>query len=284
MILDPLPLCVNLSHYGLIKVSGKDAETFLQGQLSCDIREVTPTHHQLGAYCNIKGRVIALLRIFLVEDHYYLQLPKVLLEKTYSELKKYGMFSKIKLEKVENDPASKNNIKKFGVYGENSPEFLSELFDKEIKYEDGKTEQIGSILILCLPGLKPRFEIINFSSLTSIPSLPSLSSNIQDWTLLDIQAGIPEIWAESSEQFLPHDLNLPELNAVSFSKGCYRGQEIIARMEYRGNLKKRMIRMQIQDLQNIPTPGSLYEKEGKEVGRIVMGSFDKNNLEILIIQ
>ncbi len=100
-IISSKPIMVDLTTaYGLIEVSGKDASTFLQGQLTCDIRQITALQGGFSAYCNAKGRILALLRIFLYQENYYLQLPKLLLPKVLAQLQQYAKFSKISLKDV----------------------------------------------------------------------------------------------------------------------------------------------------------------------------------------
>jgi len=287
-----------LKHYALISVSGPDALKFLQGQLTCDMQNITETHHQLGAYCTLKGRVIALFRIFLKDNIYYLQFPIGLVENLLKKLKKHGMFSKISIQDES------HQWQKIGVSGKPAAKVLSEILNKEIIYEVNKTEQAlrdlqNDILILSLPGLEPRFELIAPSTTSSPPTLNqtlwetlSQRAEIQDleyWKLLDIRAGIPEIWPETTEQLLPHYINLPHLNAVSFTKGCYCGQEIIARMEYRAKIKRRMIQAILLNTHKAPLPGTLlFEKTEKssdpkkDVGTVITASSTAKGVEMLI--
>ncbi len=107
----------------------------------------------------------------------------------------------------------------------------------------------------------------------------------QDWILLDIRSGIPEVWPETSEQFLPHSLNLPQLGAVSFNKGCYRGQEIIARMEYRATIKRHMFQASLLETTLIPAPGTPLWLNNREepVGMVISASpTPENTVEMLI--
>ena len=169
MITDPDPLAI-------LCVSGIDAKKFLQGQLTCNLDEITQTHSSLGAHCNPQGRVISLFNISLSESSYHLQMPLSMIPIAAKNLQKYAVFFKVNLSTLEDD-------------------FLKTLTTAE--------------------------------------------------KALEIEQGIPTIYPETSEKFLPHDLNLPALNAVSFTKGCYTGQEIIARMQYRGKIKNHLYRARL---------------------------------------
>jgi len=339
---------VDLSHYALISVRGPDAQKFLQGQLTCDMRDITETHHNLGAYCNLKGRVIAIFRIFLKDNIYYLQLPKELVENTLKKLKKHAMFSKVTIE--EN-----TEWKKIGVAGKNAEKILSEIFNTPIVYENGKTTQQAAlevfkrqehstkdnvlsqnnIIILSFPVLPSskiesknlidigsehskgsensisngfaRFELLGPSQMINSiweSLLQSKSEKVEIkkeefWKLLDIEAEIPEIFKETTEIFLPHYINLPQLNAVSFTKGCYHGQEVIARMEYKANIKRHLyhiilpitdapipVNVSVRIPVCVPAPGALLflknNPESKDIGTVVMASQSAAGIEMLV--
>lgn len=235
------PILVDLQEkYGLIAVSGTKASDFLQGQLTCDMREITHNQAGLGAYCNLKGRVRALFRIFLVADVYYIFLPKTLIPSVLAWLKKYAMFSKVELKDVSSDweyfglvqslpnTAFSKNTHVFNLTGENiqnSPE--KEPINKKQIVDNNVSDKYSYYRSIIFSPPE------TISKELPLPKLPA-----ETWNLLDIRAGIPQIWLETTEKYLPHDINLPKLNAVSFNKGCYCGQEIIARMEYRAKLKR----------------------------------------------
>ena len=198
---------------GLLSVSGVDAKRFLQGQLTCDLEEVTPSETRLGAHCNPSGRIISLFRLSLFQDSYHLAMPKEMVPIAMAAFKKYAVFFKVTLT-----DASETLIK-------------------------NKQETAP-----------------HFSHYT------------------DIMAGIPMIYPETSEKFLPHDINLPLLNGVSFSKGCYTGQEIIARVQYRGKSKKHLSRIRFT------TEKSLRRGENIEEGTLVdYVQTGYNTYELLII-
>lgn len=257
-------------YYGLLKISGADASSFLQGQLTCDIGKSSSQEFLLGGHCNLKGRLRALFRIFKENDVFFLQAPKSLLDFALTELKRYARFSKVNISH-ENEESSPTQI--IGLIGINDiSQFLAELpvsLNPEISIvkiphfqSDSQNFQAGS---------QTRYEIIGSTSrlqnfLTILPNISKVQ-NFESWKLADIRDGLPEVWSELSEQLLPHYIHLPKLKAVSFTKGCYCGQEIIARMEYRGNIKKGMIRasMANSNQENI-LPGTRIYLDPKQRG------------------
>jgi folate-binding protein YgfZ len=198
---------LHLTHYGLLKVSGSDAKKLLQGQLTCNMDNISQTENSLGALCNPQGRIISLFYIFQWQVDYYLLMPKNTLTKTADTLKKFAVFYKVMLAEETG----------FYIYG-----CFNELQSQE------------AIAHIKLPGQTSR------SILVSSTPLNHSEMNHAQWQYLNILDGIPDIYSETSGQFLPHEINLPALNAVSFNKGCYTGQEIIARMHYRAKLKKHL--------------------------------------------
>ena len=212
-------ILVDLSHFGIIKVSGPDAAKFLQGQLTCDVIALQPGAHTLGAYCNIQGKVDSLFRLWRLGDSYFLRMPNSLIEQSLQELQKYAIFSKVDLKDVS------ENLCGFGM--------SNHIVNLQVTDPD-----------LAVLAIEPanRYEIYGpFAAVTKLWHHCVLSATHVDpymWELLDIKHKIPEIYPETIGDFFPHDINLPEQGAVSFSKGCFRGQEIIARMQHRGKLKR----------------------------------------------
>jgi len=240
-----------LSHYGLISVYGDDAEAFLQGQSTNDVRNVNENTSQLSAFCNQKGRVITNFRLFKCKDTYYLRLPIDMIEDTLRRLKIYVLRAKVTLENATNNFAS------IGYAGPNTESELTNLkLDTPENIDEVTTN--NDLCIIKIPGPHPRFEI--YGDLDSIKKLWSgldvraAPIGTSPWQLLDIHSGIVTIRPETAEQFVPQMLNLQLINSVSFKKGCFTGQEIVARMQYLGKLKRRMYRAHCgKDIK--PNPG-----------------------------
>jgi len=266
----------DLSHFGVVKVSGTDAEKFLQGQLSCHLKEITAEESRLGAYCNPKGRIIANFRVTKHEDNYYLHLPRELTTSLIQHLKKYAIFSKVKLTDV-----SDHEIR-FGVAGATVDQCLQTQLPS-LSHTENKVEHHKGITLIHLPGPQTRYQVCGESQLmqTLWQSLTQAKSPLQAipvgehaWRQLNIESGIATISAASSEKFTPHDVNLQLINAVSFDKGCFVGQEVITRMHYRAKLKKHAYRIQLAT-DTPPPPGTpiFADTEQKRViGNIINSS------------
>ncbi len=253
----------DLSHKGLIEANGEEATDFLQGQLTNDVRDVSQQHSQLSAYCNHKGRMLANFRIFKRQESYYLQIPQDLLEPT---LKRIGMF--ILMSKLTLKDSSQSLIG-IGVSGPKADQQLSQHITDLPENVDDVT-QVSGYTIIKIAGTLPRYEIYG-----DLEAMKTLWSNLDvdaapvgqgPWESLDISAGIPTIYPETSEAFVPQMTNMQLVNGVSFKKGCYSGQEVVARMQYLGKLKRRMFKVLV-DTSDAVKPGDKLFCEGSSSGQ-----------------
>jgi hypothetical protein len=261
-------LC-DLSHLGLIRASGEDSGIFLQGQFTNDVRKVSAQQHQLSSYCSPKGRMLALFRLFQHQGDYYLNLPQELLEPTLKRLKMFVLMSRVSLEDAS------DKLLRFGLSGPNAMPLLLEHFSSVPARADEALSHDG-ITLLHLAGPHPRFEI--HGEPAAVQSLwRSLAGKARMvgadcWDLLDIHAGLPGVYRETVEAFVPQMLNLQLVNGVSFKKGCYTGQEIVARMQYLGKLKRRMYLAHAESPVR-PRPGdelhSPLSASGQGAGKVV---------------
>ena len=271
-------LC-DLSHLGLLEISGADAVTFLQGQLTNDVKLLNGTNAHYTAYCNPKGRMLALFLAFAhhnsqLGDHLHLQLNRELLEPVLKRLKMYVMRSQVEIKDVS------ESIVKFGLNGPQAASMLAPLFSTKLSATFNKvpTENFelvslenGTLIKLPSANNIARFEI--FTDTSNAPHIwNSLKNNCQIvdknyWELLEIQAGIPDISLATQEQFVPQMLNLDILNAINFKKGCYTGQEIVARTHYLGSVKRRTY---LAEMATIAAPGDkVTDAVQSEIGQIV---------------
>ena len=259
----------DLSDRGIIEVHGKDAEEFLQNQFTNDITRVTENTHQLSAWCNPKGRVIANFRIFKRRNNYYLTLSADLVELILKKLRRYIMRSDVTIEDIS------NSLMHFGYAGEYAEQDLQTLLGKnKVPENSNQTLQQGTLSILRLPGTVPRFEV--FGELADTKTLwercnvraASVSSN--GWDYLNIVAGLPVVSQASSAAWIPQMLNLQVIDGVDFQKGCYPGQEIVARLKYLGTNKRRMYRIEINNSE-LPEIGQKIYADGESayVGKIL---------------
>ena len=259
----------DLSSLGLLKITGENAKKFLQGQLTCNLDEVTASQSRLGAHCNPQGRIISLFRIFLYQDSYYLQMPKENWVLAHAALKKYAVFFKVDLTDAS------ETLPRIGYCGSELKNIIPSLPEN-----DNDMVITDHFSIIKIQGVSPRYEILGNVTLSK-EKLTSQTNNI--WQYLDITSGIPNIYPETSEKFLPHEINLPTLNAVSFNKGCFTGQEIIARMQYRGKLKTHLYQAKAESNTAPIRGGAIYS--GKDAcGSIVdYCQVSYNSYELLII-
>lgn len=214
------PVVYNLAKsQNILAFSGEDALTFLQGQVTCDIKQLNQEKSLFGALCNPKGRAISLFYIFKHSHVYYMLVPTDLSEMLLKRLKMFVFRSKVSIENVTDS---------FVILGNPAQNKLSEL--DSFAQISMQSDSNLSIII---------YEKQSFEELTT-DNLNNISDQTQQWYQHLIKAGIPHINKQTTEMFVPQMLNLELLSAISFTKGCYTGQEIIARMHYKGILKRRM--------------------------------------------
>jgi len=272
-------LC-DTSHLGIIKIDGEDASAFLQGQFSNDVALVDESTTQLNSYNSPKGRMYASFRLCKIEDAYYLILPNELMEMISKRLRMFIMRSKVTLNDVSDSWSS------FGLSGSD--------LDKCINNLPNRMDEISSIddvYFIQVPGVERRYlcigenEKINSAKTQLAKQLTHADSH--HWQRLDIHAGLANIYSTTQEEFVAQMVNLQLVNGVSFTKGCYPGQEVVARMHYLGKLKKRMYRISI-DTAELPGNGSNIYESGTEnqqsVGQIVDAQInDKGGLDALAV-
>ena len=254
--------------FTLIRARGEGALEFLNAQLSNDIQLVDATHSQLASWCSPRGRMLVIFRIFRRGEDYYLHFPAGLQETVLKRLRMYVLRAKVTLEPADSE------LRVFGLSGPHAENMLRESAGFAPGSVDGCETQ-AEITVIRVAGSLPRFEIIAPSAAAAglweklkrgaIPVGPPV------WAWLDIMAGIPRVLPETSEAFVPQMANLEVIGGVNFKKGCYPGQEIVARMQYLGNLKQRMYRAHV-DGDIAPRPGeSIYAPNfpGQSAGTVV---------------
>lgn len=253
-------LC-DLSHWGLIGAHGDEAISFLQNQLSSDVTEVSDSHSQISSYCSSKGRMLACFRLFKRGDTYYLRLPREMLGAILKRLRMFVLRAKVTLEDASDTLVS------CGYSGSCAEAELEQALGA---YPRGVNDclHIADVSVLRVPGIHPRFEL--YGALTEmkkrwdILNVRGSPVGASGWALLDILAGVPNIFPATSDRFVPQMANLDLLGGMSFKKGCYPGQEVIARMRYLGTLKRRMYRLHLSG-DTVPRPGDpVFPAEGHE--------------------
>lgn len=259
----------DLSHQGLISAHGSDTETFLQGQFTNDVARVTPQQSELAAYCSPKGRILASMRLFRRGDRTLLSLPRGVLEPTLKRLRMFVLRSDVTLEDASDELA------RMGLAGPDAASLLEQHLP--LPAEPDQVSQQDELTVIRLPGPADRFEIHGPAA-----ALQSLWGQLAEqarpvgypaWSWLDIVAGLPTILPDTTDAFVPQMVNLHSLNGISFTKGCYTGQEVVARMHYLGKLKRRMYRAHL-DIDTPPAPGEpLYAHDASaesSAGKVVI--------------
>ena len=201
--------CALLNRYGMLAVTGVDARAFLHAQLTNDIENLPPDRAALAGWCTAKGRLLATMLVIPSADGFLLQLARDIAPAVAKRLSMFVLRSKVK---VSDESAS---LVQLGVWG-NVQGVTWEGAVVKAPVDEGRYLMVG-------PG----------------PS-GACARNEEDWALAEIRAGRPFISAATQDQFVPQMVNLERVGGVNFQKGCYPGQEIVARAQYRGEVKRRM--------------------------------------------
>ncbi len=258
----------DLSEYSLIRASGEEVVDFLQGQLSNDFAQINANSSQLSSYCSPKGRVLALFRVCQRDDAYFLRINSELLDNTLNRLKMFVMRAKVELE-VE------DQLILFGASGPEIEQHLQQVFE-QLPTNKNEAVQENNTTIIKTNGIHPRFEILapleEAKSTWQKLNVHAAPVGFNASQLFKIQSGIPEFSPVTIETQVPQMVNLEQLNAINFDKGCYPGQEIVARTHYLGKQKKRMYIVDWNGEERAEGGTSLYageDKNGEPVGTIL---------------
>lgn len=272
---------IALGSYGFLSVKGIDATKFLQGQVTCDVNALADNKSLLGAQCNLKGRMIGSFRLAQHEnvDHILIRMPRPVLPHVHAALKKYSVFSRLELaDKSESWHC-------MGLAGPTAAKLLQAKLQVSMN-SDGECLSSPTLIITRLNAERYELWVQGSAAITLWQTLAT-SCTLGDsnfWPLLDIRAGLGDVQAQTIEVFTPQALNFQLTGAVNFKKGCYTGQEIVARLHYRGSLKKFMFLVQVEG-SVLPCPGtSIHNKAGKKKGELVMAAFNgEGKIEALAV-
>lgn len=284
----PLPeqgIVIN-SDLALLEIQGTDAMKFLQGQVSSDLRHLTLEDSQLSSYNSPKGRIMTLMRILKrAENHFFIILPVELKDFILKRMSMFIMRSDVKINDISEQWAI------WGHFNNDSSEKGLTKFFKDLPVAINKVSQQSSTTIVSIGNMSERYLF-----LTPAEDINSLWVSVAKdykpvsylfWHLLDIRDGIPSVVESSSEAFVAQMVNMQLLGGVSFKKGCYTGQEVIARMQHLGTLKRQMYHAKVKcNHQPIPGDaiGSEHSKSGQGAGKVVsVVAIDHSEYEILAV-
>ncbi|MGL6121523.1 MAG: tRNA-modifying protein YgfZ [Shewanella sp.] len=237
--LPPLMLA-NLSHLGLIKVIGEQGRSFIHGQVTTDISSLATDQWRWGAHCDPKGKMLASFRTFAIHDALFMLMPKDAIEVDLPQLQKYAVFSKATLSNASAEWTL------LGVAGEQASQFVNTHFG-DIQQELTLIEH-GAIL----KDAERFILVLTPDAAATLVAQSELSVfDVSAWQALEIAAGYPNLAGSHASQYVPQMCNLQAINGISFNKGCYMGQETIARMKYRGGNKRALYILRGQTELNI---------------------------------
>ena len=245
-----------LASTGLIAFQGADARAFLHAQLTSDVAGLAPPQTQYSGYCSPKGRLLATLLLWPRRDDILLQLPASLREGIQGRLSKYILRSRV----TAADASGHNTL--FGIAGAEARAAVLELIGDVPDAMHAIVSREG-VCVTRLP--VDRYLVVatadHADTLRAQLSMRLAAQPEISWSTLDVEAGIPVITRETQDEYVPQMVNLDLIGGVSYSKGCYPGQEIVARMHYLGRLKQRMYRVRLADDATPRTGDPLYSAE-----------------------
>ena len=250
-----------LSRDSLLHFSGPDAQAFLHGQLTCDVLALNSGFSTYGGYCTPKGRLLATFLLWRNAADYFMLLPTAVAEPIRKRLAMYILRAKVKAEDITATHAC------VGIAGTDCARQIAALGGKVPAHQHELTTEDG-VTVIAIP-VQRYLAILPRDRAAAV-------ADTDAWTALDIAAGIPFIMPPTQEEFVAQMVNLDLIGGLSYTKGCYPGQEIVARTHYLGRLKQRMYRARID------APAAAGEKlycdalGDQASGMIVAAAPDKN--------
>lgn len=249
----------DLSQFGTIKVSGEEAQKFLQNLLSNDINAVNAKTAQLSSFNSAKGRMLATFMIWQSGADYFLQLPRSLTAAMHKKLAMFVLRSKVKVSDASDEVVS------LGLSGNAAAELIKQHFNAkpEQDWEVAQHEH-GSVLRISANRYQINTTAQHATELWRRLAAAALPAGSACWDWLNVRAGIPVITPATQEQFVLQMANLDALGGVSFKKGCYPGQEIVARTHYLGKQKRRMFLAHIESGSTPEAGNELFSEDMPE--------------------
>jgi folate-binding protein YgfZ len=228
----PNTFAILLDQFSSISLIGEEKSKYLQGQVTCDVNSSNDHGFLHGAHCDAKGKVFSIFRFINRDDSHLLLQPQCTILSSLRELKKFGIFAKVDIEEV-------SNLAYYALVGDKATTLLQQRFQQ---VPDNLTPviNVGTTTLVYIAGQKSRYLLIddkaNIESFITDFSLITYSNKV--WDLLEIIDGFPILNSTAISEYVPQMLNLQAINGISFTKGCYLGQETVARMQYLGKNKR----------------------------------------------
>ena len=260
-----------------IKVEGDDRVQFLQGQLTQDINLISQNKALYAGFCNSKGRMLAFMLCYLNHESIHIQIDSSIQEFILQKLKMYILRSKVSL-KLANE-----TFLCIGFIGSKA------LLTKNIQPPKNYLDIIHSddIMIMRL-GKDDRYQLMGETSKVNefmkLNFSEYLSMSFDDWNNLNILDGIPDIYPTTQEAFIPQSLNMDLIDGINFKKGCYTGQEIVARTHYLGKVKRRMYRAFLKSRADLIPGDLILNNKGEEIGQLVRAANENNEKTNMLIE
>jgi folate-binding protein YgfZ len=235
------------------------------------MNQISGPESAIGGICNLQGRMVTSFRILEIKNGFLLRMNRELVPVTQAFLQKYIVFSKASMTNLNDD---------YYCYGLVSDGPLN-------RGENPEVDKVNVQGFLTNTSQKHRYELWSRSPLTAPDSWPELPG--ETWNFAELNDGIAWVTGNTSKAFIPQMLNYQQLGGISFDKGCYLGQEIVARMEFRGELKRRLARARVSEKQPAtdetrPHPGDeIHNDQGKNAGELAAVATDKNETRILAV-
>ncbi|MBT2774491.1 folate-binding protein YgfZ [Halomonas sp. ISL-60] len=256
---------VRLNHIAALDVKGADAEKFLQGQTSAQVSLANGHFAPLTCFCTPKGRMLANAQLMrLGEEHFRLLLSVTLLESLANHLKKFAAFYKAELVSLPD---------LIVIGASDDAQALANQLNLELPDQVGTHTHNDHASTLRYPGETSRWLLcFDKDHNVDVASVQDDQASRNAWQLEDIRSGLAWLTDAQQDHFLPQMLNWEALGGISFKKGCYTGQEVVARAHFRGQVKKRLMRVSL-DTDTLPEVGvSIVNGDDKAVGEVVVSA------------
>lgn len=259
-------IVADLSHFGLLRVDGPDAQKFLHAQTINDVLGLDDAHARFNGYCLPNGRLIATFLMFRHDGSILLRLPRSLVEIVKKRLTLYALNARVEFSDMS------DRLLGCGYSSPDAEAVLASVIG-EIPQATGDVVRYDGITVIRVAGPHARFELTGpadrLKPLWSALDVTAAPVGAPAWDRLNILAGLPIIYPATSDQFLPQMVNLDLIGGVSFKKGCYPGQEIIARAQHRGQVKRRMYLAHTGTDDTLRPGDPVYAREDDARGAVV---------------